>query len=102
MTMDIAMPKDYLPQLLTTMQEQLVRIEAKTDDQSKTIGVIQVQTSSMSKDIKQAQKDISKLEVSKGKRSGIEPRTLYMLALAFVIVLAIVATLMGVRVGGLI
>lgn len=100
--MDTTMTQDYLAQLLANMQKQLDRIENKTNEQSVSIGTIENQTQTMSKDIEQNTSDIKKLETVKGKKLNIEPRTLYLFALASLIALIIVATMLGVNIKGIV
>jgi len=99
------MPENYLPELLKNLQKSIDRIEKKTDDQSTDIGAIKLHTQSMSSDIELAQADIDQvkndiknLEKSKGKKLNINLNSpvLYLVALAAVISLIIVASRLGV------
>jgi Mg2+ and Co2+ transporter CorA len=99
--MDVAMPKDFLPELLTNMQKQLDRIENKTDKQTDKLGAIELHTQSMSNDIEQAKTDIKKLEASSGRRINIDGTTIKLIALACVIGLSVVAAWYGVNVEAL-
>lgn len=106
--MEAVMPKDYLAQLLTNLQSQLERLEGKQDQLQNKLDRNTVTTNQILDQAKytngrvtQAEKDIKRLEVVRGKRVAIEPRTMYLLALAFVLILLTVASLLHVNIGGL-
>lgn len=87
------MPKDYLTQLLGNMQEQLNRLEAKQDDQTKQLEAIRTQTTKTNGRVTALEK-MTKL--MKRRRSNsfferIDGRFLYLIALFAVVALIILA-----------
>lgn len=93
---------DYLPQLLQDIQERLVRLDNKQDKQLAQLNGIEIQTNRTNGRVTQLEKEMKSLERKKGKTFRMPPLTImYLLAIAFVILLAIVATAMKINISGL-
>lgn len=100
--MDMSRQPDYLPQLLTDIRERLVRLEDKQDDQTDHLSRIELQTNKTNGRVTHLEKQVGKLELKRGRTFKMPSSSvLYMLALAFVILLAIIATMLKVPIGGI-
>lgn len=100
--MEMTRQPDYLTQLLENMQQQMNRLERKQDDQTQILSDVQVQTNKTNGRVTHLEKQVGKLETKKGMSFKTPPATvMYLLALACVIVLVIIATLLKIPLGGL-
>jgi len=99
--MPMAKQNDFLQPLLDMMNKRMDTFEQKLDANSETTQKILDQALHTNGRVTRAEKAIAKLENARGTKLNIEPRTLYMVAIAFVLILLIVASLLKVNIGGL-
>jgi len=97
--MDMAKQNDYLQPLLDLMNKRMDSLEDKIDTNTETTNKILDQARYTNGRVTQAEKDIKVLQGKKGKKLNIPTSILYLIALAAVIALIIVAKLLGVELG---
>lgn len=105
--MDNAMSNDYLPELLNNIQQQLADLRNDTskrfDELNKKTEQQTIKLIAIEKQTLKTNGRVNKLEAKQSiSKTLLSPNTLYLLALAGVITLAILATVLKVNFTGLI
>lgn len=94
---------DFLQQLIKMMDERLARVENKIDANTSLTQKALDTARHVDGRVDRAEKDIVALQKQAGKRPPIQlsPNVIYLIALGAVILLAVVAALLKVDLGGL-
>lgn len=97
-----AMPnKDFLEPLLDLMNKRMDSLEAKVDANTQVTTETLAQAKHTNSRVTKLEKRMAKVELTRGRKLNIDPKLLYTLATALVLLLAIVAAKAGVNTGSL-
>lgn len=94
---------DFLQPLLDMMAKRLDTLEQKIDANTVTTNQTLEQAKYTNGRVTRAEKAIAKLEQGRGKKLSLDfsPNVIYLVALGAVILLAIIATVLHVQLGGI-
>lgn len=108
--MDLAMKNqpDFLEPLLKLMQQnaeaqtgRMDKFEAKMDANTATTQKVLDEIRDTNGRVSETERAIKRLQTAKGKKLALPPNVIYLIALGAVILLAVIATLLHVNIGGL-
>lgn len=93
---------DFLQPLLDMMNRRMDDFDKKIDANTATTNKVLEQVSGITNEVDGHDKAIKRLESVKGKKPlTLNPNVIYLIALGFVMLLAIIAGILHINVGGL-
>lgn len=106
--MELTMPKDYLQTLLDRMNKQsddlsgeISKLRDEVSENTKTTNQILDQAKYTNGKVMDLQKRTKALEKTRGRRLNIDPKTVYILAIALMLLLAIIASKLNINLQGI-
>ena len=93
---------DFLDKLLDEITKRLDRVEGKVDKNTALTQEALNAAKAAASEHDNIKKRVGKLEAEKGKKLDLPPNVIYLIALGGVILLIIVASILGVNLGGLV
>lgn len=93
---------DFLKELLDTFTQRMDRIEGKVDKNTDLTQQALSESRATNGAVGILEGRVKKLETKKGEKLDLSPNVIYLIALGGVILLIIVASILGVNLGGLV
>lgn len=93
--------QDFLQPLLDLMNKRMDTIESKVDGNTATTEKVLEQARYTNGRVTKAEGDIKALQSQAGRKLNLQPSLMYLIALGAVMLLVIIASLLGINLGGL-